>query len=91
MKTREELIKYLEKRFDFVSTTEEFFGVEKSDGGVWVSGETNITYNGMPIYSYYADGESYAFGVLIAFENMLNKYGWYSQWYDPGTVHIYEI
>lgn len=92
MKTRKELMKYLAKRFENVRTTEEFYGSANGlEGGIWVSGESDAIYRGKEIYNYYAQGKSYTFGVLNGFEEMLNSYGWYSQWYNSGTIHIYEI
>jgi hypothetical protein len=85
---REDTIKWIKKYMDFVRTTEDFNG---SQGGIWVSGEDGDEYKGATIYDYYTSGKSYELGVNIKWEKELNKRGWYSEWYDAGTVMIWEI
>lgn len=85
---RDDTIKFIEKYMRFVRTTEEFNG---SQGGIWVSGEDGDEYKGATIYDYYTSGKSYELGVNIKWEKELNKRGWYSEWYDAGTVMIWEI
>ncbi len=85
---REDTIKFIKKYMRFVKTTEEFNG---SQGGIWVSGEDGDEYKGVTIYDYYTSGKSYELGVNIKWEKELNKRGWYSEWYDAGTVMIWKI
>jgi len=88
---RDDFIDHLQTKFSltFVSTTEEFNG---SEGGVWVSGEDRDTYKGKIIYDYYTeDHKNYELGVLNKFEQQINKFGWYSEWYDAGTVMIWPL
>jgi hypothetical protein len=85
---REDTIKFIKKYMRFVKTTEEFNG---SQGGIWVSGEDGDEYKGVTIYDYYTSGKSYELGVNIKWEKELNERGWYSEWYDAGTVMIWEI
>jgi len=88
---RDDFIDHLKMKFslDFVSTTEEFNG---SEGGVWVSGESRDVYKGKIIYDYYSeDHKNYELGVLNKFEKQINKIGWYSEWYDAGTVMIWPL
>ena len=86
---RAEITDFIEKHVKFVRTTEEFDG---SEGGIWVSGESNDKYKGKIIYDYYSeDHKTREFGVLNNWEKELNKLGWYSEWYDAGTVMIWEI
>lgn len=88
---RDDFIDHLKMKFslDFVSTTEEFNG---SEGGVWVSGESGDVYKGKIIYDYYSeDHKNYELGVLNKFEKQINKIGWYSEWYDAGTVMIWPL
>ena len=67
-------------------TTEEFDGAE---GGIWICGECGDEYKGKRIYHYYSDSRAYELGVLKAWEKELSKRGWYSEWYDAGTVMIW--
>ena len=84
---RDVMIEWLQETMKFVSTTEEFDG---SPGGIWVSGEDGETLKGKRIYNYYANVKGYTFGVLDIWEKELNKRGWYSEWYDAGTVMIWQ-
>lgn len=84
---RDDIIAWIEKYIEVVRTSEEFDGAH---GGIWVSGENADTYKGKRIYDYYnEDPRKYSLGVLTAWEKELNKRGWYSEWYDAGTVMIW--
>ena len=86
---REQMMQWLSQHIKTVRTTEEF---NDHDGGIWVSGEHEYTYKGREIYAYYSeDYENRSFGVLNKWEDELEKRGWYSQWYDSGTIMIYEL
>ena len=62
-----------------------------SDGSRRVSGEDyDDEFKGKQIYDYYSeDYKNREFGVLNSWEKELNKRGWYSEWYDAGTVMIW--
>ena len=85
---RKDMMKFIEKYMDFVRTSEDFNG---SQGGIWVSGENMDEFKGQVIYDYYAEGRGYELGVNVKWEKELNKRGWYSEWYDAGTVQIWPI
>ena len=86
---RDEMMKWIEKSMDFVGTSEDFNG---SQGGIHVSGEAGDEYKGAIIYSYYSeDYKNREFGVWNKWEKELNKRGWYSEWYDAGTVCIWPL
>lgn len=88
---RDDFMDHLKKKFtiDFCKTTEEF---NDSEGGVWLCGECGETYKGKMIYNYYSeDYKNYELGVLNKFEREINKIGWYSEWYDAGTVMIWPL
>ena len=86
---RDEMMKWIKKSMDFVGTTEDFSG---SQGGIHVSGEDGDEYKGSVIYSYYSeDYKNREFGVWNKWEKELNKRGWYSEWYDAGTVCIWPL
>lgn len=74
--------------FETVRTTEEFNG---NVGGIWVSGENGETLGGKKIYNYYGSGAAYELGVLKKFEQQIQKNGWYSEWYDAGTVMLWPL
>lgn len=86
---RDDMIKWIEKYMDFVSTTEKFNG---SQGGIWVSGEAGDEFKGRVIYAYYSeDYKNRTFGVDNRWEKELNKRGWYSEWHDAGTSMIWPL
>lgn len=85
---RDAMMVQLEDKYKFrTRPTEEFDGAK---GGIWVSGENGETLGGKRIYDYYAQGSAYELGVLKKFEAAINKLGWYSEWYDAGTVMIWQ-
>jgi len=91
---RDGLIKALEEKFpnkNFM-TTEEFYGSREGQmKGVWTSGEDEQTVkSGLRLFDYYAESESYVFGVEKTFHNWLEKRGWYCEWHDAGTMMIWE-
>ena len=84
---RDEMIKWIQQYMRLVKTTEEFDG---STGGIWVSGENMDLFKGKRIYDYYNETRAYHLGVLSSWEKELDKRGWYSEWYDAGTVMIWQ-
>jgi hypothetical protein len=84
--SRDKMMEWIEDHMRFVRTSEEFNG---GKGGIWVSGEDDDEYKGKSIYEYYSSEYKHrTFGVLKNWESELNKRGWYSEWYDAGTVII---
>ena len=87
---RDGMMKFIKKHMSFVGTSEDFNG---SEGGIHVSGENwEDEFKGQTIYDYYSeDYKNREFGVLNSWEKELNKKGWYSEWYDAGTVMIWPL
>ena len=57
-----------------------------------LSADFTEVFKGLPLYDYDEDdGRYYDMGVNTAWENELNKRGWYSEWYDPGTIIIWPL
>jgi hypothetical protein len=92
--TREELTEKLREKFPnmHLRTTEEFDG---TSGGIWTSAEdSDLLWGGLPLFDYYSqDGgsKSYTFGVNNHLYNFLEDCGWYAEYYDPGTVMLWEM
>ena len=83
------MMDWLEGHLSFVRTSEEFDGAQ---GGIWTTGENGDEYKGNVIYDYYSmDHKNRIFGVDKKWDKELNKRGWYSEWYDAGTVMIWPI
>ena len=92
---RDELIQALQERYPKASfkPSEEFFS-DKTEGGIWVPAyNPEQLHSGKPLFDYYSqDGGSkhYTFGVNNFLHNWLDEQGWYCEFYDPGTVIIWE-
>ena len=87
---RDEMIEWIKQHHEFVRKTEDF-GMSNGENGIWVSGESGDEFEGEETYSYWSENhEERTFGVLNKWESELLKRGWYSEWYDAGTVMIYE-
>ena len=89
IKNRNQMMQYIGKHMRFVKPSEDFNGDTDS---IWVSGECDDTFRGLPIYDYYASykSKSYELGVNVKWEEQIQKYGWWSEWYDCGTVMIHK-
>ena len=91
---RKQLIKALQKKYpkSTFRTTEEFSS--SMEGGIWTSGENQTQLHaGLPLFDYYSqDGgsQSYTFGVRTYLHDFLEEQGWYCEFYDAGTVMIWE-
>jgi len=74
----------------FVKKGEEFD--DRTSDSIWLSAEEPeiTTMKGLPIFNYYAMGSHYELGVLVEFMAWLEERGWYAEWYDPGTIFLYE-
>ena len=72
----------LTKKFDvkICGTCSEFYGEKEDNSGLWVSGEESRDKNGMPLFTF-DNGEM---------DKFLEKYGYYYDFYDGGTIMIYE-
>jgi len=88
MKTidREKLITLLENKGIVVrGLSEEFDGM---DGGIWISAEET---DNQFAFDYYAMNSSYDLGVHKDLGVFLERRGWYAEWYDAGTIFLWEI
>ena len=84
--TRENLMAILKAKYPsmFLKTTEEFDGGKNGDEAK----------DGRPLFDYYTqDGGEvhYVFGVHKEIGAILEKNGWYAEWYDAGTLMFYEM
>ena len=92
--TRNEMIAKINQKYPklLTRTTEEFNG---SPGGIWSSGESSIeASDGFQLFNYYAEDckeKRYVFGVHKEIGNLLEKNGWFAEWYDCGTIMFYLI
>ena len=89
-KTREQMMATLKTKYPklFVNTTEEFNGTE---GGIWMCGEDCdvVDRKGNRIFHYYAESNSYDFGVIYHLNKWANRNGWWFEWNDSGTIMMW--
>lgn len=76
-KSRSVVTKEIRKAFPdlFVKPAEQFDG--RGSGGLWTSGETGV----FQYWNHYVDPKM---------QNLLDKAGWYYEYYDAGTVMLYK-
>jgi hypothetical protein len=90
--SRTQMMNKLEKKYPnlFMRTTEEFNG---SEGGIWSSAENgDEAKDGFPLFEYYTENHTrYELGVHNEIYEFLEKYGWYAEWNDPGTIMFWKI
>ena len=105
-KTREAMMAILAKSLQtadpndrhkpLIRTTEDFWGEEITNAyknGIWICGECGYTYEGKTAFSYYCEwskSAKYQSGIYKPLANMLEKHGWHAEWYDPGTIFIFQ-
>lgn len=80
-------------KISFIRTTEDFYSrPHNDDGGIWLSAENGDTMpDGRPIFNYYSENyKLYDIGVHVKFQKMLEDNGWWAEWYDAGTIMLYQ-
>ena len=91
--TRDEMIAKLNAKYPTLPTrtTEEFYGKKSENEGIWSSGENDsiVAKDGFVLIDYYSSGRKYEFGVHQEIRDLLEKNGWYAEWYDSGTIMFY--
>ncbi len=90
---REELVSKLEGKYPDMNVmlTEDFFSLGGTELDIWLGGEDVFTNkSGDRLFKYYNDSAKYKFGVLKTLVSYLDKRGWYPEWYDAGTLMLYQ-
>jgi hypothetical protein len=84
--SRSEMMQGINKKYDlnWIRSTEDFYGHSKGIQGIWLGSASKVA-------DYFAVGDRYEIGVLKSFEKYINKCGWYSEWYDCGTLMLYPL
>ena len=87
---RDELMDAIQRKFNLkhIRTSEEFDG---RPDAVWISCESgDEASDGSLLFDYHAgDLGSYEFGVHKEFSDFVEPYGFFAEWYDPGTLMLY--
>jgi hypothetical protein len=70
-----------------VGTTDEFYGGENDNCGIWVAADSTTE-----LFDYHGDNFKWGdtFGIEPKLHAMVETNGWYFEWYDPGTIMVWE-
>ena len=66
-------------------TTDEFYGEKNDNNGIWISAESTPS-----LFNYYSEVWGDTFGVDPKLNAMVENNGWFFEWYDPGTMMVWE-
>ena len=66
-------------------TTDEFYGSKNDNNGIWVAADSNPE-----MFDYYSGDWMDTFGVKPSLNEVVESNGWYFEWYDPGTMMVWE-
>jgi len=66
-------------------TTDEFYGTKNENNGIWVAADSNPE-----VFDYYSERWMDTFGVDPKLNEVVESNGWYFEWYDPGTMMVWE-
>jgi len=66
-------------------TTDEFYGCKNDNNGIWVAADSNPE-----MFDYYSGDWMDTFGVKPSLNEVVESNGWYFEWYDPGTIMVWE-
>jgi hypothetical protein len=81
--TRDEMMEALKAKGVHVVGTTKDFGI--GGEGIWISGESTTD-----LFDYYAEMWYDTFGVQPELNQFVEDNGWYFEWYDVGTMMIWE-
>ena len=73
----------------FLKTTEEFSS--SMSNGIWTSAENgDEAKDGFNLFDYYSENyKRYDLGVHVELVALLEKHGWYAEYYDGGTAMLW--
>ena len=66
-------------------TTDEFYGEKNDNMGIWVAAEYTPE-----LFDYYSEYWMDTFGVDPKLNKVVENAGWFFEWYDPGTMMVWE-
>ena len=75
-----------EKGVKVSGTASEFYGAKAaSNDGIWVAAEYTPS-----LFNYYSEDWGDTFGVEPKLNQLAEDSGWYFEWYDAGTMMVWE-
>jgi hypothetical protein len=85
-KSIKSMMSTLEKKgLHVCGTTDEFYGYKNDNNGIWVAADSNPE-----VFDYYSERWMNTFGVDPKLNEVVENAGWYFEWYDPGTMMVWE-
>ena len=66
-------------------TTDEFYGEKNDNNGIWISAESTPS-----LFNYWSEVWGDTFGVDPKLNDVVESNGWFFEWYDPGTMMVWE-
>ena len=81
--TRDEMMEALTAKGVHVVGTTKQFGI--GGEGIWISGESTPKF-----FNYYSEAWYNTFGVQPELNQFVEDNGWYFEWYDAGTMMVWE-
>tara|TARA_B110000211_G_scaffold116290_1_gene134728 strand:- start:157 stop:429 length:273 start_codon:yes stop_codon:yes gene_type:complete len=68
-----------------VGTTDDFYGEANDNNGIWISAESTPS-----LFNYYSEAWGNTFGVNPELNDVVEQHGWFFEWYDAGTMMVWE-
>jgi hypothetical protein len=85
-KSIKSMMSTLEKKgLHVCGTTDEFYGCKNDNNGIWIAADSNPE-----MFDYYSERWMNTFGVDPKLNEVVESNGWYFEWYDPGTMMVWE-
>lgn len=74
-----------EKGLKVCGTTSDFYGYPVENQGIWIAADYTPEF-----FDYYSVAWNNTFGVDPTINEIVEENGWYFEWYDPGTMMIWQ-
>jgi len=74
-----------EKGVRVCGTASEFYGAKAENEGIWVAADYTPE-----LFNYWSEEWGNTFGVDPKLNAMVEKSGWWFEWYDPGTMMVWQ-
>jgi hypothetical protein len=89
--SREQMIEAVKRAYpkQHIRTSEEFS--PNMIDGLWLAADGGTEdKRGAELFNYYAESSLYEMGVIAHLAAWANRHGWYFEYYDPGTIFMWE-
>lgn len=73
-----------ERGINVCGTASDFYGTRVANEGIWLAADSHPDF-----FEYYSSSWVNTFGVEPSLNRMVERSGWYFEWYDPGTMMVW--